>query len=392
MISPLSALRSAAPIDFQGCIFAFKIAQLFSGIYHKKQVLLTGHTGFKGAWLATWLLELGAEVHGLANGVPTQPSLYEVLGLPDRIHHHHADVRDAGLVRKIVEEVRPDFIFHLAAQSIVKKSLESPLDTLTTNLLGHAHLLEAVRQLDHPCTMVMVTSDKCYDNQEQLEGYTEADPLGADDPYGASKAAAEIVVRAWQRSFFLEKNSPVRIATARAGNVIGGGDWAEGRIVPDCIRAWSCGQPVHLRKPNATRPWQHVLEPLSGYLRLGQMLAQQPDLSGEAFNFGPKNSQNHTVLNVLEALAIHWPIAEAKERFKVEDSPFFKEATLLQLNCNKAHALLGWKPSLKFEEATMLTGEWYRNFYQHENMLQLTLWQLDFFTQTAARRGAAWML
>ncbi len=365
---------------------------MFGNIYHGKRVLVTGHTGFKGAWLTTWLLELGAEVHGLANGIPTQPSLYEVLDLASRIHHHEADVRDLVLVKKIVADVQPDFIFHLAAQSIVKKSLESPLNTLTTNLLGHAHLLEAVRESGQPCVMVMVTSDKCYDNREQTEGYIEADSLGADDPYGASKAAAEIVVRAWQRSFFASQNSPVRIATARAGNVIGGGDWAEGRIVPDCIRAWSAGQPVHLRKPKATRPWQHVLEPLSGYLRLGQMLVERPELSGEAFNFGPAADQNRTVLELLEALAQSWPFAEGKQKFMVEEIPNFKEANLLQLNCDKASSLLGWQPVLNFEAAAACTGDWYQHFYQKENMPDFTLRQLDFFTKTATERRANWIL
>ncbi len=356
-------------------------------------MLVTGHTGFKGAWLSTWLYQLGAEVHGLAIDMPTEPSLYEVLGISDKLYHHQGDVRDFNFVKNTLEAVRPEFIFHLAAQSIVKKSYESPLDTLTTNLLGHAHLLEAIRQLGQPCVMVMVTSDKCYENREQLHGYTEFDPLGGDDPYSASKAAAELAVRAWQRSFFSKKNGAVHIATARAGNVIGGGDWAEGRIVPDCIRAWSCGQPVHLRKPNATRPWQHVLEPLSGYLCLGQLLAEQADLGGEAFNFGPKANQNRTVLDLLEALTLHWPSGKA-DKFVVEDSPSFKEANLLRLNCDKAHALLGWKPILSFEEATMLTGEWYHHFYKKgaNEMLRLTLQQLDFFTQTAAKRDAAWML
>lgn len=356
-------------------------------------MLVTGHTGFKGAWLATWLLQLGAEVHGIAIDIPTQPSLYEVLGIEDKLHFHHGDVRDFAFLKSTLEVIRPDFVFHLAAQSIVKKSYQSPLDTLTTNLLGHAHLLEAIRQLGQPCAMVMVTSDKCYENREQLHGYTETDPLGGDDPYSASKAAAELAVRSWQRSFFSKKNSPVRVATARAGNVVGGGDWAEGRIVPDCIKAWSAGQPVYLRKPNATRPWQHVLEPLSGYLRLGQLLAEQPDLNGEVFNFGPKASQNRTVLDLLEALAVHWPHSKT-DKFVVDDSPSFKEANLLRLNCDKAHALLGWKPVLNFEEATMLTGEWYHHFYNNSayDMHRLTLQQLDFFTQTAAKRNAAWML
>ncbi len=372
---------------------------MFTNTYHRKRVLLTGHTGFKGAWLAAWLLELGAEVHGLSNGLPTQPSLYGALGLSARIRYHEADVRDFGLVKKTVDAVRPDFIFHLAAQPIVRASFADPLGTLTTNLLGHAHLLEAVRLAGRPCTLVMVTSDKCYDNRELPQGYRETDPLGADDPYGASKAAAELVVRAWQRSFFSDKNSPVRLATARAGNVIGGGDWGEGRIVPDCIRAWLAGQPVHLRRPTATRPWQHVLEPLSGYLRLGQLLAERPELSGEPFNFGPEASQNRTVLDMLEALAGHWhfaacPFGEGAEKFIVEEEPDFREAALLRLNCDKALDLLGWQPVLHFEEAAALTGEWYRHFYQNpkENMADFTLRQLHFFTKTATERGADWAL
>lgn len=366
---------------------------MFGNTYHGKRVLVTGHTGFKGAWLTTWLLQLGAEVHGLANGVPTEPSLYEVLGLADRIgQHHEGDIRDLDFVKKTVAAVRPDFVFHLAAQSIVKKSLENPLDTLTTNLLGHAHLLEALRLFGQPCALVMVTSDKCYENREQAEGYTEADALGGDDPYAASKAAAEIVVRAWQRSFFSEKNSPVRIATARAGNVIGGGDWAEGRIVPDCIRAWSGGQPVHLRKPNATRPWQHVLEPLSGYLRLGQMLAMGPQFSGEAFNFGPRAEESHTVLELLEALAEAWPFEEGRKKYDLETAGHFHEANLLALNCEKSAAQLGWRPILRFEEAAALTGEWYASFYEGKNSVEATLRQLDFYKKTATKRGADWLL
>lgn len=365
---------------------------MFGNIYHNKKVLVTGHTGFKGAWLSTWLLELGAEVHGLANGIPTQPSLYEVLNLGSKLQHHEADIRDLALVKKIVQNVRPDFIFHLAAQSIVKISLDNPLGTLTTNLLGHAHLLEAVRELRFPCTMVMITSDKCYENQERHAGYCETDLLGAADPYGASKAAAEIVVRAWQRAFFAEKDCPIRIATARAGNVIGGGDWAEGRLVPDCIRAWADGRPVHLRKPHATRPWQHVLEPLGGYLRLGQMLSLQPELNGEAFNFGPMPDQDRTVLDLVSNLSMHWHLPSKLENIIVDENEAFHEANLLGLNCEKAAQMLGWEPVLRFEESAALTSDWYQTFYKNTayNMLEFTKLQYAAYMNTALSREAKW--
>ena len=245
----------------------------FSGIYRGKSVLVTGHTGFKGAWLAEWLLALGARVHGYALESPTEPALFHQLGLADRLQHELGDVRDAAGVRQSVARAQPDFVFHLAAQALVRGSYVQPLETYATNVLGTANVLDALRTLEKPCAAVFITTDKCYENREWVHGYREEDPLGGHDPYSSSKAAAEIAIASWRRAFFREH--PVRIASARAGNVIGGGDWASDRIVPDCIRSLQAGQPIAVRNPNATRPWQHVLEPLSGYLGLGALLGGQ---------------------------------------------------------------------------------------------------------------------
>ena len=242
----------------------------FSGIYCGKTVLVTGHTGFKGAWLAEWLLALGARVHGYALESPTEPALFHQLGLADRLQHELGDVRDAAGVRQSVARAQPDFVFHLAAQALVRASYVQPLETYATNVLGTANVLDALRTLEKPCAAVFITTDKCYENREWVHGYREEDPLGGHDPYSSSKAAAEIAIASWRRAFFREH--PVRIASARAGNVIGGGDWALDRIIPDCIRSLQAGQPIAVRNPNATRPWQHVLEPLSGYLGLAALL------------------------------------------------------------------------------------------------------------------------
>jgi len=245
---------------------------LLHTLYTGKTVWLSGHTGFKGGWMAAWLLELGAKVHGFALPPSTTPSLFEQLCLKERLHHEPADLRDAAAVERSIQGAKPDFVFHLAAQAIVRTSFEQPVGTYMTNVIGTIHVLEALRKLEKPCSAVFVTTDKCYENRESLYGYREEDPLGGFDPYSSSKASAELAISSWRRSFFL--HHPVRISSARAGNVIGGGDWAKDRIVPDCIRALQSGEPIPVRNKVSTRPWQHVLDPIGGYLWLAAMLSQ----------------------------------------------------------------------------------------------------------------------
>jgi CDP-glucose 4,6-dehydratase len=240
--------------------------EMFNEAYRKKKVLISGNTGFKGSWLTVWLAQLGAKVYGISNGVPTHPSLFETLNLRDYISYFEGDVRDLEFVKKVFQEVKPDFIFHLAAQPLVSISYVNPIETISTNVLGTAHVLDALRSLDHRCVGVIITSDKCYDNVEWAWGYRETDTLGGKDIYSGSKGAAELIVRSYYNSFFKATYPNIKVASARAGNVIGGGDWSQDRIIPDCIRAWSSNEVVKVRSPASTRPWQHVLEPLSGYL------------------------------------------------------------------------------------------------------------------------------
>jgi len=302
---------------------------MFGNTYQGKRVLVTGHTGFKGSWLTTWLLRLGANVIGVSKDVPTHPAMFEELALAGRIKHIQADIRALDTLRDVISGEQPDFIFHLAAQAIVSISYSDPADTMTTNVVGTMNILEALRKLERPCVAVLITSDKCYDNVEWVWGYRETDRLGGKDIYSGSKGAAELVIRSYLHSFF-QDHHPVRLAIGRAGNVIGGGDWAKDRIVADCMRAWGEGRSVEIRSPNATRPWQHVLEPLSGYLSLGQALVQQSQLHGEAFNFGPRAGQNQTVVELLGALGQHWGFTHSDQAYRVTANAPFREAGLLR--------------------------------------------------------------
>ncbi|MEI6411546.1 MAG: CDP-glucose 4,6-dehydratase [Bacteroidota bacterium] len=367
---------------------------MFGNIYQNKKVLVTGDTGFKGSWLCSWLLLMEANVYGLAMDIPTEPAMFSVNDLDKRVKHTFADIRDLKAMAHIIGSIKPDFIFHLAAQPIVKASYDDPVTTMSTNIMGTTHVLEAIRQSNHPCNVVMITSDKCYDNVEWVWGYREHDALGGKDPYSASKGAAEIVIKTYYHSYFKKPESPVKLCSVRAGNVIGGGDWAANRIVPDCIKAWSEGNAVEIRSPQSTRPWQHVLEPLSGYLRAGQMLAIQSNLNGESYNFGPSADQNQSVLELLTALSTYWHFQAGAEKYKVYENPGFHEAGLLKLNCDKALAQLQWKPTLTFEQTTRMTANWYDAYYNNSgtDMAAFTAAQIEEYIQFAKTVNQAWTL
>jgi len=368
---------------------------MFANHYQNRRVMVTGHTGFKGSWLTTWLLELGADIIGLSDHVPTDPAMFDALELGPHIDDRRADICDATAVRSALA-TEPDTIFHLAAQPLVKRSYADPVETFQTNVIGTATLLDEVRRAGKPCTVVMITSDKCYENIEQDAGYHEDDRLGGKDPYSASKGAAELVIHAFHHSFFAEPD-PIRLATARAGNVIGGGDWAANRLVPDCVRSWSRNEPVELRRPQATRPWQHVLEPLSGYLHLGQQLASRDELHGQAYNFGPPPDADFTVLALLEALAKHYGVPDGGQRLVVNEESGFHEAGLLKLDCTKAERDLAWRAAFDFPRTARMTAAWYKTFYENneasadaEALRDLTRSQIATYVEAARNTGLGW--
>jgi CDP-glucose 4,6-dehydratase len=363
----------------------------FSGIYNNKKVLVTGNTGFKGCWLTVWLLQLGADVYGISKDIPTRPSMFEELALENKITHHMADIRDYEKMYSIIDDLRPDFIFHMAAQPIVSKSYHDPLETITSNVVGTANILEVLRKVNFDCKAIIVTSDKCYDNVEWVWGYKENDALGGKDIYSGSKGAAELVFKSYYHSFFKTETSKVSVASARAGNVIGGGDWALDRIVPDSTKAWSENRSVEIRSPNATRPWQHVLEPLSGYLQLGWQLAVNKGMNGESFNFGPRSEYNNPVKALLEDLGKEWGINNTDKLYHITDNIPFHEAGLLKLNCDKAFFHFRWVPTLNYQELIKFTGKWYYSFYhEHTNMYDYTVKQLDEYLALAENRNITW--
>lgn len=363
---------------------------IFNNTYRNKKVLVTGNTGFKGSWLSVWLSMLGAEVYGLSNGVPTTPSHFTAAGLKDKTTYYEKDIRNLQDVTQVIDEIKPDFVFHLAAQPLVRLSYNDPALTIETNVIGTMNILEALRQTNHPCCAVMITSDKCYDNVEWIWGYRETDALGGNDPYSASKGAAELVIKTYVHSYFNTTESNVKVASVRAGNVVGGGDWAQDRIVPDCVRAWSNGEKLQVRNLSATRPWQYVLEPLSGYLLLGQKLFEDPELNGEPFNFGPNADQNYTVGELIDEMQKYWSGADVEV---IGDSGGQKkEATLLKLCCDKALHYLSWKPTLNFQETVEFTVEWYRKYYdQNEDVFNMTSKQIEDYVHLASNRQQAWV-
>ena len=363
----------------------------FRNIYSGQRVLVTGHTGFKGSWMTSWLLRLGATVCGYSKDVPTRPSLFDLAGLSTQVEHHLADVRDLHSLAAVFRQFKPRFCFHLAAQAIVSQSYRDPIETITSNVVGTANFLEALRSVDWPCVAVIITSDKCYDNVEWVWGYRETDRLGGRDVYSGSKGAAELVFRSYWHSFFGKPDCPIKLATARAGNVIGGGDWAVDRIVADCVRAWTSGDKVQIRSPLATRPWQHVLEPLSGYLTLCEYIARTNNGNGELYNFGPRAEQNDTVAGLLTKLSRAWGLGSPEEFFEAAESVPFHEAALLKLNCDKALLDLKWEPNLSYEECTNMTGAWYRSVVREgQDAREFTIGQIETYERLAKERRRIW--
>lgn len=358
---------------------------MFGDFYRGKRVFVTGHTGFKGSWLCEWLLQLGAEVGGYSNEVPTNPSHFEVLGLDERIPNFFSDIRNIDALSAAFKEFRPDVVFHLAAQPLVRLSVKDPRMTLETNVMGTTNFLEVLRQNPQVMAAVVVTSDKCYENKEWLYGYRETDALGGKDPYSASKACAEIITHSYIRCYF---DGATKVASARAGNVIGGGDWAQDRLIPDCARAWANQETTLIRSPRSTRPWQHVLEPLSGYLSLAENLVRNSSkCHGQAFNLGPDSAQNHSVGDVLTEMKTYWPGAEWKFENAADAA---LECQLLRLNCDKAQTLLNWKTTLTFPETIEMTGRWYEAFYHRADAASLTRKHIESYHQRAEARGVAW--
>jgi CDP-glucose 4,6-dehydratase len=358
--------------------------------FHGRSVLVTGHTGFKGSWLALWLHRLGAQVTGYALEPPSDPNHFEAANVADvLVEDVRADIRDADRMIEVVRRCAPDAVFHLAAQPIVRASLIDPRETFDVNVVGTASVLDAVRIAARPCAVVVVTSDKCYRNDGQVWGFRENDPLGGHDPYSASKAASELVVEAYRSSYFpidrIEEHG-VRLASARAGNVIGGGDWAEDRIVPDAVRALAAGIDLLVRNPHSTRPWQHVLEPLSGYLRLGGLLLSDQDLSlwTDAWNFGPWVSDEAAVADLATAVVKAW----GSGRWTTPTAAVANvEAKTLRIAIDKAVSTLGWEPRWRLDETVRRTVDWYLHYYRHpkSSMQQHSLHDIDAYEAAAPR-------
>jgi CDP-glucose 4,6-dehydratase len=353
----------------------------FGDSYRGRRVLLTGHTGFKGSWLALWLGELGAKVTGVSLAPPTSPSHWDLLHL--ELVDRRLDIRDAAAVSEVVARTKPEIVFHLAAQALVRRSYSKPLDTWTTNVAGTASLLEACRNVPGIRAIVVVTSDKCYENRSERRSYRETDPLGGHDPYSASKAAAELVAASFRDSFFHRADAPL-LATARAGNVIGGGDWSEDRLIPDLARGVAAGAAVEIRSPDATRPWQHVLESLSGYLLLGQRLLGGARTCAGPWNFGPGADDDRSVADVLDEMKTFWP----RLTWQVTKQPQPHEAQRLSLDSSRARNELGWQPVWALKEALRATAEWYSRYLESGHVASRA--QLRDYLTDAQERDLGW--
>lgn len=346
-------------------------------VFRGKRILITGDTGFKGSWLALWLSEAGADVYGYALPAEGPDSHFSLLDLSRRITHFDGDLKDLDCLSRFFAHVQPEFVFHLAAQALVRRSYREPKLTFDTNIGGSVNLMECVRETPSVKVLVYITSDKCYKNKEWVWGYREIDELGGRDPYSASKAAAEIVFSAYGDSYFSQREA-FGYASARAGNVIGGGDWSEDRIVPDCIRALQAKRPIVVRNPNATRPWQHVLEPLSGYLTLAAALHDAPKSNSCAWNFGPRSDASRTVRHLTRSIVSAWGAGE----IQIEADLAFHEAGLLQLNCDKALQKLNWKPRWNFERTVAETVVWYKDVHEGKSALEVSLAQIRRYQET----------
>lgn len=356
------------------------IVDVFDGAFQGKRVLVTGHTGFKGSWLSIWLHEMGAEVVGVGLEPFSEKDNFVLSGIGKKIMADiRADIRNGLKMKDIFAEYQPEIVFHLAAQPLVRLSYEIPVETYETNVMGTINVMEAIRATDSVKVAVMITTDKCYENKEQIWGYRENEPMGGYDPYSSSKGAAEIAINSWRRSFFnptdYGKKHHVSIASVRAGNVIGGGDWAKDRIVPDCIRALEAGKPIEIRSPKAIRPWQHVLEPLSAYLLLASKMLEEPTKYCEGWNFGPRSESIISVWDVATMLTSFIGKGELKD---VSDPNAFHEANLLMLDISKARFQIGWEPRTNIDECCQLTADWYKN-YQINDVYSLCVEQIKTF-------------
>ena len=350
-----------------------------------RRVFLTGHTGFKGGWLALWLQQLGASIRGYSLDPPTTPNLFTELRLSELVEDIRGDLADSPKLTRAVQEFSPDIVFHLAAQPLVRRSYTDPVGTYVTNVLGTAHLLEAVRNTPSVKAVVVITTDKCYENREWVWGYREQDPLGGYDPYSSSKACVEILTASYRQSFFSShdgSNHAVAVATARAGNVVGGGDWSEDRLIPDLIRGFLEGKPVRVRYPGAIRPWQHVLDPLAGYLALGQRLLKNDLKFASAWNFGPSDEETWTVGQVADEMASRWGNGASWE---TDGIPSQHEATYLKLDASKARAELGWAPRLKIENTLNWVVDWFQACHKSSDMREFTSRQISAYEKILAR-------
>ncbi|RKX63740.1 MAG: CDP-glucose 4,6-dehydratase [Thermodesulfobacteriota bacterium] len=366
---------------------------MFLGIYENKKVLVTGHTGFNGSWLSLWLRELGAEVIGYSLGLPTKPSLFEIIGLRNKIDAHIVgNIRDEQHLLSVFKKYEPEFVFHLAAQPLVRFSYKEPKVTYETNVMGTVNVLEAVRKTKSVKVCIIATSDKCYENKEWIYGYREVDAMGGYDPYSSSKGCAELVVASYRKSFFNPNDygntHNVALSSVRAGNMIGGGDWGENRLIVDCIKALSQNKTILIRNPEAIRPWEYVLEPTSGYLWLGALMYHEGIKFADAWNFGPNDSDILTVKQLVSLVIKQW----GDGAYTIDTSSYPHEAQLLKLDVSKAHSLLRWKAIYNVYEAIEKTINWYKNFYSRNStdLYSFTVRQIEEYIKKAKNKGLAW--